>query len=100
MPKRLILELSATQRAQLEAARDHDHLPYVRERAAAILKVAEGQSGRAVARYGLLRPHWPDTVYEWIKRFMAEGIPGLRVRPGRGRKPAFFPSLPRRRPGD
>jgi hypothetical protein len=99
MPRSLTLKLTAEQRAQLVGARDHHPLPYVRERAAAILKVADGQSGRAVARHGLLRPRWPDTVYDWIHRFMALGLPGLRIRPGRGRKPAFFSSTPQRRAG-
>ncbi len=99
MPSSLRLHLTAEQRTQLEATRDHHRLPYMRERAAALLKVADGQSGRAVARHGLLRPHWPDTVYRWIKRFKAEGLPGLRVRPGRGRKPAIFPAVPSRRAG-
>ncbi|NLX43904.1 MAG: helix-turn-helix domain-containing protein [Chloroflexi bacterium] len=96
MPKPLHLELSSVQVRELEHARDTHPRPYVRERAAALLKIAAGQSGRAVARHGLLRPHWPDTVYGWVRRYQAEGLPGLLVRPGRGRKPAFSPSLPGR----
>jgi transposase len=46
-----------------------------------------------VARTGLLRPRQPDTVYAWLDRYRAEGIAGLTIRPGRGRKPAFSPSL-------
>ncbi len=94
MPKPLVLTLTPEQRAQLEWVRDHDPKPYVRERAAALLKIAEGQSGRQVALHGLLRKRWPDTVYDWIKRFEAEGVKGLSIKPGRGRKPAFSPSVP------
>jgi hypothetical protein len=36
------LELSIEQSAELEDLRDHSPLPYVRERAAALLKVADG----------------------------------------------------------
>lgn len=93
MPNSLIIELTEAQRAELEDVRDHHPKPYMRERAAAILKIADGLSGREVARHRLLRPHWPDTIYEWVKRYRAEGIKGLEIRPGRGRKPAFSPSV-------
>jgi hypothetical protein len=36
------LELSEQQRAELEDLRDHSPLPYLRERAAALLKIADG----------------------------------------------------------
>ena len=98
MPNPLTLELTDAQRAELEDVRDHHPKPYMRERAAAILKIAGGVSGREVARHRLLRPHWPDTIYEWVKRHQAQGIAGLKIRPGRGRKPAFSPSV--RRQGD
>jgi len=93
MPNPLIIELTDAQRAELEDVRDHHRLPYMREHAAAILKIADGVSGRETARHRLLRPHWPDTIYEWVKRYQAEGIEGLKIRPGRGRKPAFSPSV-------
>ena len=86
------LVLTAEQLGELEWARDHHSKPYVRERAAAILKVAEGQSIRQVALNGLLKRREPETVKEWITRYLAEGPAGLLVKPGRGRKPAFFPS--------
>lgn len=62
--------------------------PYMRERAAAILKIAAGMPPFRVARVGLLEPRDPDTVYGWRDRFLAEGVDGLGIRPGRGRKPA------------
>jgi hypothetical protein len=93
MPNPLIIELTETQRAELEDVRNHHPKPYMRERAAAILKIADGVSGRETARHRLLRPHWPDTIYEWVRRYQAEGIAGLKIRPGRGRKPAFFPPV-------
>src|SRR4051812_2820955 len=96
------LPLSPAQHAELLQLRDHAPQPYLRERAAALLKVAAGASIQAVARTGLLRPHQPETVREWIARYLATGAAGLRVRPGRGRKPAFSPPAPpppdRRRP--
>jgi transposase len=94
MAQPLKVELSTVQRQELEQARNHHPLAYVREKAAAILKVANGESGRAVALHGLLRHRRPYTVYDWIARYQAEGLEGLKVKAGRGRKPAFSPSAP------
>lgn len=97
MPAKLRLELTAQEVLDLEELRDHALKPYLRERAAAILKIAKGNSGREVALQGLLKPHWQDTIYEWVARYRAKGITGLEIKPGRGRKPAFFPSTSERR---
>lgn len=91
MANPLTLELTKEQRRELEEVRDNHGLPYMRERATALLKVADGQSGRQVALQGLLKERDPDTVYSWIHRYQAEGIAGLGIRPGRGRKAAFSP---------
>ncbi len=71
--------------------RDTAEKAYLRERAAALLKIDEGMSAHAVAQSGLLRRRRPDTVYEWLNRYEAEGIDGLTIRDGRGRKPAYEP---------
>ncbi len=92
MPPPLQLKLNEMQRAELKQIRDHDPRPYMRERAAALLKIDAGHSGLQTARHLLLRPHWQDTIYEWVKRYLAEGVKGLEIRAGRGRKPAFSPS--------
>lgn len=92
MPKKLQVELSEEQKRELEQARDHHAKAYVREAAAAILKVAAGKSARQVAINGLLKERDPETVSEWIQRYQAEGINGLKVKAGRGRKAVFFPS--------
>ncbi|CUS05751.1 conserved protein of unknown function [Candidatus Promineifilum breve] len=84
--------LSAAQVAELQAVRDHAPVPYLRERAAAILKVVEGRSVRQVALHGLYRRRGERTVAAWLNRYLAEGVAGLEIRPGRGRKPAFSPS--------
>jgi hypothetical protein len=86
-------ELTAEQRQHLVQMRDNHHKPYLRERAAALLKVADGIPAAWVARAGLLRPRDPDSVYAWLDRFAANGLAGLTIRPGRGRKPAFSPSV-------
>jgi transposase len=93
MQQRKIL-LSLVLRSDLLRLRDTAAKAYLRERAAAILKVADGIPALVVARERLLRPRDPDTVYDWLNRFEKEGIPGLVIRPGRGRKPVFSPSVP------
>lgn len=91
MPKRRYLDLSQHQRQELAQVRDHHEKPYMREKAAALLKVAHGRSPHAVAQRGLLRRRDPDTVYAWLDSYEADGIDGLYVAEGRGRKPAFSP---------
>jgi hypothetical protein len=81
-----LLILSAAEREQLARIVKSDPKAYRRERAAALLKIAAGQSAARVARAGLLRPRKPDTVYAWCDRFLEAGVAGLTIRPGRGRK--------------
>jgi hypothetical protein len=94
--ERRVVTLTREQRDALIEARDRHPKPYGRERAAAILKVAAGQSPSAVARSGLYRTRGIETVSDWIGRYEAGGIAGLFVRAGRGRKPACSPSARRR----
>ena len=93
MPKLRYLSLNDDQRRELLFCRDHNPLPHMREKAAALLKVGDGQRPAQVARSGLLKPHDPDVVRAWITRYEREGLSGLRVRQGRGRKPAFSPHV-------
>lgn len=101
MPNALRLELSSEQKRELEQARDNHPKAYICERCAAILKIEAGQSAHQVALTGLYKKRAPDTVYTWLHRYQVEGINGLFIREGRGRKAAFSPSLPDgdRRPG-
>jgi len=91
MGRRPRFTLTPRQRRRLESVRDHDPKPYLREKAAAVLKVADGWEIQAVAAVGLLRPRARNTVASWLNRYQARGLAGLIVGPGRGRKPAFFP---------
>jgi len=77
MYHRRTLALSDDERAQLLSHRDHDPKPYVRERCAALLKIADGDAPYAVANAGLLRHRDPDTVYAWLDYYQHEGLPGL-----------------------
>jgi DNA-binding PadR family transcriptional regulator len=91
---RRTLVLTDEQRAELERIRDRDKRPYLRVRAAALLKIAAGASPHWVACHGLLKPVAPDTVYRWLNDWERE--PHLRVRPA-CRRP-FSPAGPRARP--
>jgi transposase len=89
MPLARTIVLTAAEEVTLSEARDHHPLPYARERAAAVLKVAAGWSVRRVAAAGLLRPRRPETVGDWLDAYRQWGVVALVVRPGRGRKPAY-----------
>ena len=96
MARPLQVNLSEEQREELVDVRDRHKKPYMREKAAAVLKVAgppgeDGQSARQVARSGLLRERRPKTVRGWIHAWKEEGIEGFVVEEGRGQKPAFSP---------
>ena len=103
MAQALEVSLTREQEHELSWARDHHEKFYLRVKCAAILKVAHGCSVRQVARTGLLKPVRQETVSQWTRRYLAEGLDGLLVRAGRGRKPAFSPCGPqlrtRRLPG-
>ena len=79
MCQRRTLTLTDDQRQHLLHDRDHHPKPFVRERAAALLQIANGSAPHAVARAGLLRPRHPDTVYAWLDTFLVEGLDGLRA---------------------
>jgi hypothetical protein len=94
MPQQRTLELETAARLTLEEMRDHHPLPYMRQRAAALLKIADGLSAHWVAQHGLHKPVDVDQLYEWLNRYQHYGIAGLYIRKGRGRKRAFFPPQP------
>jgi hypothetical protein len=67
MPRIYQLKLGENERETLTEMRDHHPKGYLRERAAAVLKVAEGQTIQAVAQAGLLRSREWETVAGWVK---------------------------------
>lgn len=83
---RLHLKLTKKEREQLRSIRDKDEKAYRRERAAALLKIGEGQSPHEVAKKGLLKERDPDTTYSWVKNFVKTGIKGLTHKPRRKQK--------------
>ena len=89
MVRRAVI-LTEEQRQELLELRDHDPRPYVRERGAAILKMADGQSPHSVATRGLLKPRDPDTVYAWLDHYQSEGVAGLIAHPQGGSRGRFL----------
>lgn len=85
MPKRRYLILSENQQAELERVLRRDSRPYMRERASALLQIADGRSAHWVARQGLLRRREPDTVYRWLNAYEEGGIEALAQQPRRKR---------------
>ena len=86
MPHLRTLQLSEAAQESLEEMSKHHPKAYLRERAAALLKIERGRRPAEVARTGLLRCRKPDTVYTWLDRYEQFGLRGLYVRAGRGRK--------------
>lgn len=90
MADRRTLDLTSEQQRALEAHRDRDPRPYVRERAAALLKIAGGLSPHAVAVGGLLKPRDPDTVYGWLTTYEEAGLAGVIARQHGGSRRGYF----------
>lgn len=90
MYQRRTLALSDQQRTELLYHRDHDSKPFVRERCAALLKIADGKSPYAVAHTGLLKNRDPDTVYAWLDYYQDQGLPGLLAHQHGGNRRGCF----------
>jgi len=91
MPKRYVIKLNDDERAKIEGWVKNPPKPYLRQRARAILLVAEGEPLYKVADHSRIRKD-RKTIQRWVQRYQSEGLNGLKVKPGQGRKPAFFPS--------
>src|SRR5207247_9308393 len=87
MSLRRTLDLTDEQRHKLEYHRDHDPRPWVRERCAALLKIAAGMTPHAVARHGLLTPRKPDTIYDGLNRYEQYGFVSVERVPHGGAHP-------------
>ena len=83
--KRRTLSLTPEQSTALEQIRDRDARAYMREKAAALLKIASGQSAHAVALSGLLKSRHPDTIYRWLNEYIANNYQLLPRLPSRKR---------------
>lgn len=83
------IELTETERAELEAVARKYTSPYYRVmRAKVVLLAAEGMENKEIGqRLDLPR----QIVSKWRKRFFEERLAGLEDRPRRGRPPVFSP---------
>jgi len=83
MGKTKVIELTATQREELENGYRNGKTHSFRQRCQMVLlKSGERTSVEVVGIVGSCEM----TVNNWVKRYEAEGIEGLQMRPGRGRK--------------
>lgn len=83
MPKVTIVTLSADERAALEKASKYGTTPSFRLRCQAILLKTEKRASLAVAQQlGCCEM----SVNDWLKRYQQQGLAGLRVQKGRGRR--------------
>ena len=77
------MQITRSERRTLEWAARHGHPGYVRTKALVLLNVADGRPVREVAAiFRVSRA----SVYAWRRRWRAEGLAGLKVRAGRGRR--------------
>ncbi len=90
MARQRTLTLTEEERSQLIAHRDHHASPQVRERCAALLKVAGGKSPHWVAQHGLLKERDPDTIYNWMNIYEVEGLAGLIARQHGGPRQGYL----------
>lgn len=86
MARQRTLMLTCEEHQALIEQRDHSPQAQVRERCAALLKIAGGRSANWVAQYGLLKVRPVETVYNWLNIYEAEGLAGLIARLHGGRR--------------
>ena len=84
MGKPKVLELTETQRLELERGFRLGEKHCFRMRCRAVLLKADGLSA---AKAGAQTEMSFVSVNAWVKRYKEEGIEGLKTRPGRGRRP-------------
>ena len=83
MPKVTVILLSVEERAALEKAAKYGTTPSFRLRCQAVLLKTEPRTSLVVAQQlGCCEM----SVNDWLKRYQQQGLAGLKVQKGRGRK--------------
>jgi len=95
MPKRYKIVLTEPEQQKLEGWVKNPPRPYLRERARAILNISQGKTIQATVEKLRVRVH-RNAVSEWVRRFLSDGLEGLKIKRGRGRKAVFSPDRKRR----
>lgn len=83
MGKIKVIELTQAQREELENGYRNGQTHSFRQRCQMVLLKSDGRTSNEVV--GILGS-CEMTVNNWLKRYLEEGLAGLRTRPGRGRK--------------
>lgn len=83
MPRINVIELSAAQRAALEAGHQAGASPAFRRRCQMLLLKSQGRTSSQVAE---IVGACEMTVHNWIHRYQDQGIEGLQTKSGRGRR--------------
>lgn len=83
MGRFLKITLDDQQRAALEHGYRHGKTHSFRQHCQMVLLKAQGRKSQEIAT--LLSCH-QHSVNDWLHRYLAEGIQGLQIKPGRGRK--------------
>jgi hypothetical protein len=92
MPAAKKLVLNEKQKQEIEAWTKNPPKPYLRRKAWALLLVSQGKTIYQAAQDRRVHAN-RVTVSNWIQKFEAHGLEGLKQAKGQGRKPSFFPSL-------
>ena len=83
MGRFLKITLDEQQRAALEQGYRNGKIHSFRQHCQIVLLKAQGRKSQEIA--ALLGCH-QNSVNDWLHRYQAEGIQGLHIKPGRGRK--------------
>jgi transposase len=78
------MNLTDQQRKELQGFARRGEPAYLRRKVLLLLNLGHGQTVTQVAKVLQVTRR---TVYSWQNRFLEQGLTGLRVREGRGRKP-------------
>jgi transposase len=78
------LDLTAAEKAELEKGFKHSGSKVFSQRCHMVLLKNQGMTSQQIADiFGVTF----QPVNSWIKRYLADGIEGLKTKPGQGRKP-------------
>ena len=78
------VNLTKKQRVELEYIEHFDPRPFMQKRSQIILFKAQGMPSKEIAERLSCSEH---KVNRWVRRYLAQGVDGLRNKPGQGAKP-------------
>ncbi len=78
------VKLSKKQRVELEYIEHFDSSPFMQKRSSIILDKADDLPSKKIAERLSCSEH---KVNRWVRRYLEQGIDGLRNKPGQGAKP-------------